>query len=76
MNRTMQNMLMKLACVWLALGFVTARAEGLGNYQSHTIHGRSVRVTSSEGETLRFTPYGDYMLRVQVAKKGQALHAR
>lgn len=29
----------------LATGFISARAEGLGNYQSHTPRGRSVLVT-------------------------------
>ena len=47
----------------------------VGNYVSHTNSGRSVVITGSTGESLRVTPYGDYMVRVQVVKKGEAFYA-
>jgi alpha-glucosidase (family GH31 glycosyl hydrolase) len=47
----------------------------VGNYASHTTSGRSVVITGSTGESIRITPYGDYMVRVQVAKKGEAFYA-
>jgi MYXO-CTERM domain-containing protein len=47
----------------------------VGNYASHATSGRSVVVTGSTGESLRITPYGDYMVRVQIAKKGEAFYA-
>jgi alpha-D-xyloside xylohydrolase len=47
----------------------------VGNYASHATSGRSVVVTGATGESLRITPYGDYIVRVQVAKKGEAFYA-
>ncbi len=47
----------------------------VGNYLSHEVVGRSVVITGATGETLRVTPYGDYIVRVQVAKKGESFYA-
>jgi alpha-glucosidase (family GH31 glycosyl hydrolase) len=47
----------------------------VGNYGSHATSGRSVVITGATGETLRITPYGDYMVRIQVAKKGESFYA-
>jgi len=47
----------------------------VGNYASHATSGRSVVITGSTGESIRVTPYGDYIVRVQVAKKGESFYA-
>jgi len=47
----------------------------VGNYASHAASGKSVVITGATGETIRVTPYGDYIVRVQVAKKGETFYA-
>jgi MYXO-CTERM domain-containing protein len=47
----------------------------VGNYASHAASGRSVVVKGASGESLRITPYGDYMVRVQAAKNGESFYA-
>jgi alpha-glucosidase len=47
----------------------------VGNYASHSTSGRSVVITGATGESIRVTPYGDYIVRIQVAKKGESFYA-
>jgi alpha-D-xyloside xylohydrolase len=47
-------------------------SQELDNYLNHQLQGRSVLIESVSGQTIRITPYGDEMLRVQIAEKGQA----
>jgi alpha-D-xyloside xylohydrolase len=47
----------------------------VGNYASNTTSGRSVVITGATGESIRVTPYGDYIVRIQVAKKGESFYA-
>ena len=47
----------------------------VGNYASHTAADRSVVITGATGEAIRVTPYGDYIVRIQVAKKGESFYA-
>jgi alpha-D-xyloside xylohydrolase len=47
----------------------------VGNYASRSTSGRSVVVTGASGESIRITPYGDYIVRVQVAKKNESFYA-
>jgi alpha-glucosidase (family GH31 glycosyl hydrolase) len=58
----------------LVAASATAQTQ-VGNYASHATSGRSVVVTGATGESLRITPYGDYIVRVQVAKKGESFYA-
>lgn len=58
-----------------ALGGPALAQTQVGNYASHAVSGRSVVVTGATGESLRITPYGDYIVRVQVVKKGEAFYA-
>lgn len=51
---------------------VAAAQEALTNYQSHRFAGRSVVLTTTRGQRLRLTPYGPYMVRVQVVRRGEA----
>ena len=44
----------------------------IGNYAGHTVSGRSVIITTDVGHQMRISPYGDYMVRVQVAESGIA----
>ena len=46
-----------------------------GNYASHAAAGRSVVITGASGESLRITPYGDYIVRIQAAKSGESFYA-
>ena len=48
----------------------------VGNYASRAVAGRSVVVTGATGESIRITPYGDYIVRIQVAKNGRELLRR
>ncbi len=48
-----------------------AWAQDLGSYQSQRTDGRAIVIVSSNGAQLRITPYGDQILRVQVARPGE-----
>ena len=50
----------------------TGYSQELGEYLNHQQQGRSVLIESVSGQKVRITPYGDEMLRVQIAEKGQA----
>jgi alpha-D-xyloside xylohydrolase len=63
-----------VALVSLATSQANAQTQ-VGNYASHTASSRSVVVTGATGESIRITPYGDYIVRVQVAKKGEDFYA-
>ena len=45
--------------------------ERIGSYAGHRLKDRSLLVDSTSGAQMRLTPYGDHMIRVQVAHKGQ-----
>src|SRR2546421_12832234 len=55
----------------LLAGGVSAQ-EALTNYRSHRTEGRSVVLTSVTGQRLRLTPYGNFMVRVQGVRQGEA----
>src|ERR1051325_4838087 len=61
------------------LGSLLARGalaqQQVGNYASRAVAGRSVVVTGASGEKIRITPYGDYIVRIQVAKNGETFYA-
>jgi alpha-D-xyloside xylohydrolase len=59
---------------WLAPARALAQTQ-VGNYASRAVAGRSVVVTGATGESIRVTPYGDYIVRVQVAKSGESFYA-
>jgi alpha-D-xyloside xylohydrolase len=62
----------------MLVGLLASQAfaqQEVGNYASSATSGRSVVVTGATGESLRITPYGDYIVRVQVAKKGESFYA-
>ncbi len=45
--------------------------EILTNYASHRTEGRSLVFTTTSGQQLRITPYGDNILRMQSVRKGE-----
>lgn len=60
---------------FLALIATAQSAEGavtFGAYASHATEGRSVVFTTESGQRLRLTPYGDRIVRVQAASRGEA----
>jgi hypothetical protein len=46
----------------------------IGNYASSTTSGRSIIITSSSGERIRLTPYGDYIVRVQAIRSSESFY--
>jgi alpha-glucosidase (family GH31 glycosyl hydrolase) len=50
-------------------------AERLANYGSHTSDGRTVTMTSVTGQHLRFTAYGNYIVRVRAIRSGETFFA-
>ena len=46
-------------------------AESLTGYAAYRTEGRSIIFTTSNGQRLRLTPYGDYMVRVQAVRLGE-----
>lgn len=47
-------------------------AEALGDYEGHRSEGRSVVLSTTAGQRVRLTPYGSHIVRVQVARRGEA----
>jgi alpha-glucosidase len=64
-----------IAAVLLASLWASRSLAQVGNYASHAASGRSVVITGASGESIRVTPYGDYIVRIQVAKKGESFYA-
>ena len=52
-----------------------AAGEHLGNYASHVTDARSVTVTSSTGQRLRITAYGNQIVRVRAIRSGESFFA-
>ncbi len=50
-----------------AAGTASAATPALGDYASHAADGRGFVVTTTDGQRLRLTPYGDSVVRVQGA---------
>ena len=49
--------------------------ETLTNYGSHTNDGRSMTITSTTGQQLKITAYGDYIVRVHSKRGGETFFA-
>ncbi|MEU0561023.1 TIM-barrel domain-containing protein [Dactylosporangium sp. NPDC006015] len=54
---------------------VAAVGEQLGNYASHLTDARSVTVTSTTGQRLRITAYGNQIVRVRAIRSGETFFA-
>ncbi|MCG9793689.1 glycoside hydrolase family 31 protein [Flavobacterium algicola] len=67
----MKKFFVNIVVFVLLLGCQILFSKELGVYKKHYKEGKSLIVESAQGDKLRFTPYGDYMLRVQVVEKGQ-----
>ncbi|WP_405010050.1 TIM-barrel domain-containing protein [Kitasatospora sp. NBC_01539] len=52
-----------------------AATEQFADYAKHTADSRSVTVTSTTGQQLRLTAYGDQIVRVHAARAGESLFA-
>ncbi|MCX5214725.1 DUF5110 domain-containing protein [Kitasatospora sp. NBC_00240] len=82
-DRIKRRTLLSAAVGALAVGAVstlparaaTAAQEKLGDYAGHTTDSRSVTVTSTSGQQLRITAYGDQILRVHATRAGEAFFA-
>jgi alpha-D-xyloside xylohydrolase len=48
-----------------------AGAETLGDYATSRTDGRTVTITSRTGQQLRFTAYGDHIVRVRALRRGE-----
>ncbi|WP_305790237.1 TIM-barrel domain-containing protein [Symbioplanes lichenis] len=59
----------------LAAGETLAADETLAAYGSHVADGRSVTVTSVDGQQLRLTAYGDHIVRVRAVRSGETFFA-
>ena len=64
----------KLLSFCFFLTFVQADlsgAETLTNCAAHHAEGRGIIFTTSSGQRLRITPYGDYIVRIQAIRQGE-----
>src|SRR4051794_22776684 len=61
-----------LCMLYLLCFFPVALAETVGKYKSLHREGRSIILSTADGQRLRITPYGNYVIRVQVVRKGEA----
>ena len=59
------------AVAGLCLSIGSAAAETLSDYGSHTMDSRNMTVTSSTGQKLKITAYGDYIVRVHTVRNGE-----
>jgi alpha-D-xyloside xylohydrolase len=67
-----------MSAIVLFISFWSGRAaaqQQVSNYASYVASGRGVVITGASGESLRITPYGDSIVRVQVAKNGESFYA-
>jgi Domain of unknown function (DUF4968) len=55
----------------ICISSVAFAAEKLTNYESYNRDGRSITFTTSTGQRLRITPYGNYIIRVQVVRRDE-----
>lgn len=55
----------------LLLNFSGFSAENLGDFSNYTEENRSILITTQTDQTLRITPYGNYMVRVQAIRDGE-----
>ena len=55
-----------------AIRFDAFGAETLSNYVAYHSEGRSTIFTTSTGQRLRLTPYGDYIVRIQTVRQGES----
>jgi alpha-D-xyloside xylohydrolase len=46
----------------------------VGNYSTHATQGRGVLFTTTSDASIRITPYGDYIIRVQAVKKSEPFY--
>jgi len=61
-----------LSCVLLLTGSSSGQThELLGPCSRYVFEGRSLVFETSEGQRLRVTPYGAYMLRIQAVRRGE-----
>src|SRR2546422_11144149 len=55
----------------ICISSVAFAADKLTNYESYNRDGRSITFTTSTGQRLRITPYGNYIIRVQVVRRDE-----
>ncbi|HEY0827826.1 MAG TPA: TIM-barrel domain-containing protein, partial [Bacilli bacterium] len=57
--------------IW-SIGATAASAETLSNYSSHTSDSGNMTVTSSTGQQLKISAYGNYMIRIHMVRSGES----
>ncbi len=62
------------SCLFSVFPFLVA-AESLTTYARHRFDGQSVIFTTSSGQRLRITPYGNSIVRVQAVRKGEDVYS-
>jgi alpha-glucosidase (family GH31 glycosyl hydrolase) len=76
MKRLVQGLVFCLMVVLLVYSStILAAVEQIASYSSYQTSGSSLIFTSSTGQKLRITPYGDYMVRVQAVRSGESFFA-
>jgi alpha-glucosidase (family GH31 glycosyl hydrolase) len=67
---------LRSAMHFIAITLITSLSFGqIGNYASHSTSDRSVVIKSSTGESIRITPYGDYLVRIQTIRSNETFYA-
>jgi alpha-glucosidase (family GH31 glycosyl hydrolase) len=62
-------------CLSASLFLIIPNSFGqIGNYASHSTSGRSVVIKGSSDESIRITPYGDYMVRIQTIRGTESFY--
>ncbi|MDD8017697.1 MAG: glycoside hydrolase family 31 protein [Bacteroidota bacterium] len=69
-----RNIVLLLLSLFFSFTILTAK-EILGKYSSHKREGKSIIVSSQQGERLRVTPYGKYMIRIQAVRDSEEFFA-
>jgi alpha-D-xyloside xylohydrolase len=75
MLRPRRAWLVHAAAALACLNAGRAAAETLSNYASHSSDSRNMTVTSSSGQRVKITAYGDYIVRVHAVRSGESFFA-
>ncbi|MGA7160789.1 MAG: TIM-barrel domain-containing protein [Bacteroidota bacterium] len=69
--RSIRSLVLTVPLLASVFRLEAAEIEAFANYSDHHSEGRSIVFTSSTGQRLRVTPYGDYIVRVQWVRKDE-----
>jgi alpha-glucosidase (family GH31 glycosyl hydrolase) len=68
---SLRSLVLSVCLLGVAIRTDIFAAETLADDAGHHAEGRSIVFTTSAGQRLRITPYGDYIVRIQAVRQGE-----